>query len=164
MVATERSNSLTVTGSYPIVRRAESPRPMPTTMRPPDTSCSVAVALAVTVGSRVPGLVTHRPSLMRSVASAAAVRNGYGSCHRRCESYIQPYPKPFCSARLISSTKRVKGGSGRTVTPKLSMSGGRRRLAQREVAVGGRIEEAALHEPPVARSREDAPVVVHHRS
>ena len=70
-------------------------------------SCSVAVALAVTVGSRVPGFVTQRPSLIFSVASAAAVRNGYGSCQSRCESYVQPYSKPCCSASCMSSTKRV---------------------------------------------------------
>ncbi len=49
---------------------------MPTTMRPCEMSWSVAEALAVTVGSRVPGFVTQSPSLIVSVASAAAVRNG----------------------------------------------------------------------------------------
>jgi hypothetical protein len=106
IIATERSKSPTVTGSKPIVRRAESPRPMPTTMRPFDTSCSVALALAVTVGSRVPGFVTQSPRRMLSVASAAAVRNGYGSCQSRCESYVQPWVKPLRSARCRSSTKR----------------------------------------------------------
>ena len=37
-----RSNSATLTGWSPITRRAESPRPMPITMRPPETSWSVA--------------------------------------------------------------------------------------------------------------------------
>ena len=39
----------TVTGFWPITRRALSPRPIPTSIRPPETSCSVAIALAVTV-------------------------------------------------------------------------------------------------------------------
>ena len=139
IIAEARSNSTIVTGSYPIVRRAESPRPMPTTMRPFDTSCSVAVALAVTVGSRVPGFVTHSPSLIRSVASAAAVRNGYGSCHSRCESYVQPYSKPFASASCISSTKRVYGGSGSTVMPKRI---GAFRSGVVEAAIGARSARA----------------------
>jgi hypothetical protein len=46
------------------------------TMRPPEMSWSVAKAEAVTVGSRVPVLVTQSPSFSRSVARAAAVRNG----------------------------------------------------------------------------------------
>ena len=60
----------TVTGFCPITRRALSPRPMPMSIRPPETSCSVAIALAVTVMSRVAGFVTHGPSRTRSVAAA----------------------------------------------------------------------------------------------
>src|SRR5919197_706996 len=41
-----------------------------------------------------------------------------------CESYVQPYSKPCSSASRISSTKRLCGGSGRTVTPKVSIRGG----------------------------------------
>jgi hypothetical protein len=37
-----RSNSAIFTGCRPIVRLAESPRPMPITIRPPEMSCSVA--------------------------------------------------------------------------------------------------------------------------
>src|SRR5919198_3093495 len=37
-----------------------------------------------------------------------------------CESYVQPYSKPCSSASRMSSTKRECGGSGRTVTPKVS--------------------------------------------
>src|SRR5919197_4768321 len=85
-------------------------------------SWSVAKALAVTVGSRVPGFVTLRPSFNDDVCSAAAVSSGYGSCHRTCESYVQPYPNPCCSASCINSTRRVYGGSGRTVTPKLNIA------------------------------------------
>ena len=84
------SNSATLTGWRPMVRRAESPRPMPMIIRPLETSWSVANALAVTVGSRVPGFVTFSPSFSRSVFIAASVNNGYGSCQRTCESYVQP--------------------------------------------------------------------------
>ena len=47
---------------------------MPSTIRPPLTSWSVAYALAVTVGSRMPGLVTQCPRRIRDVAIAASVR------------------------------------------------------------------------------------------
>ena len=84
------SNSATFTGCWPITRRAESPRPIPMIIRPPETSWSVANALAVTVGSRVPGFVTFSPRCSRSVFIAASVSSGYGSCQRTCESYVQP--------------------------------------------------------------------------
>jgi hypothetical protein len=70
------SNSAIFTGCCPITRRAESPRPMPITIRPSEMSCSVAYALAVTVGSRVPGFVTQWPSFSRSVCTASSVRSG----------------------------------------------------------------------------------------
>src|SRR2546430_12433968 len=38
-----------------------------------------------------------------------------------CESYVQAYSKPWPSAICMSSIIRWYGGSGRTVTPKLSM-------------------------------------------
>ena len=44
---------------------------MPSTARPPDAACTLAIADAVTAGCRVYGLVTPVPSWMRSVASAA---------------------------------------------------------------------------------------------
>ena len=90
IAVTERSNSPTFTGWSPIVRRAESPRPMPMIIRPPEMSWSVANALAVTVGSRVPGFVTFSPRWSVEVACAAIVSSGYGSCQRMCESYVQP--------------------------------------------------------------------------
>src|SRR5690348_1577080 len=37
------------------------------------------------------------------------------------ESYVQPYSKPCPSPFWNTSTRRVYGGSGRAVTPKLSM-------------------------------------------
>src|SRR4051794_41457298 len=38
-----------------------------------------------------------------------------------CESYVQPYWKPLRSPFWSTSTSRVYGGSGRAVTPKLSI-------------------------------------------
>ncbi len=60
----DSSNSAIFTGCWPITRRAESPRPIPITIRPPEMSCRVAYALASTVGSRVPGFVTKWPSFI----------------------------------------------------------------------------------------------------
>ena len=120
------SNSATLTGFSPMTRRAESPRPMPMTARPPEMSCSVAYIDATTVGSRVPGLVTNWPSFMRSVRSAASVSSAVESCQSTWESYVQPYWNPCASASSMSSRKRVYGGSGRTVTPKLSIEPPRR--------------------------------------
>src|SRR5688572_21782884 len=62
------------------------------------------------------------PICMRDVFDASSVISGYGSCQRIGESYVQPLSKPSDSALTISSTRRWKGGSGRTVTPKRSIS------------------------------------------
>ncbi len=56
-------------GVPPVTRTAESPRPMPHTVRGPNMSLSVANSDAVTVQSRVSGLVTIGPTLMRVVAA-----------------------------------------------------------------------------------------------
>ena len=53
-----------VLGLRPMTRIAESPRPMPQTVRLPNMSLSVANSEAVTVQSRVPGLVTIGPTIM----------------------------------------------------------------------------------------------------
>ena len=68
--------SAIVIGGLPSTRRAESPRPMPRSIRPSDTSSSVASTEAVTDGSRVPGLVTHVPRRIRSVTPAISVSSG----------------------------------------------------------------------------------------
>src|SRR5262249_50014472 len=60
------------------------------------------------------------PSLIFDVRSATSAITGNDSCQRTCESYVHPYSKPRCSATCMSSISRVYGGSGRTVTPKLS--------------------------------------------
>src|SRR5258707_448119 len=58
-----------VIGGLPRTRRAESPRPIPRSIRPPEISSSVASAEAVTVGSRVPGFVTRRPHVADELAA-----------------------------------------------------------------------------------------------
>ena len=70
------SRSAIVIGPLPITRRAESPRPIPRSIRPPEISFRTARLEAVTVGSRVAGLVTHVPSRSFVVARAMSVRSG----------------------------------------------------------------------------------------
>ena len=65
-----------VTGGWPITRLALSPRPMPISMRSPEMSFRVASVLAVTVGSRVAGLVTQGPMRIREVAPASSAKIG----------------------------------------------------------------------------------------
>ncbi len=122
IIRQRRSNSATFTGWRPTTRREESPRPIPIAIRPPEMSCIVAYQLAVIVGSRIPGLVTKWPSLMRSVRSAASGNVAYVSCQRMCESYVHAYSNPCCSANRIRSIIRETGGSGSTVTPKVSIA------------------------------------------
>ena len=55
-------------------------------IRPFEMSCSVAYALASTVGSRVAGFVTMWPSLIFDVWSAASAITGIDSCQSTCES------------------------------------------------------------------------------
>ena len=56
-----------VVGRPLVTRTAESPRPMPHTVRLPNISLSVANSDAVTVQSRVAGLVTIGPIVTRCV-------------------------------------------------------------------------------------------------
>ncbi len=58
-----------VLGLRPATRIAESPRPMPQTVRLPYMSLRVAKVEAVTSGLRVEGLVTMVPTTRRSVCS-----------------------------------------------------------------------------------------------
>ena len=58
-----------MTGLPLVTRTAESPRPMPQTVRLPNISFSVANSDAVTVQSRVAGLVTIGPTVTRWVAA-----------------------------------------------------------------------------------------------
>ena len=57
-----------VTGRPLVTRTAESPRPIPHTVRLPNMSFRVANSEAVTVQSRVAGLVTIGPTMTRCVA------------------------------------------------------------------------------------------------
>ena len=59
-----------VLGFLPITRRAESPRPIPQMVRSPYMSLRVANREASTVQSRVPGLVTIGPTVIRSVSAS----------------------------------------------------------------------------------------------
>ena len=64
------SRSVSIDVGLPLVTRtAESPRPMPHTVRLPYISLSVANMLAVTVQSRVAGLVTIGPTTMLRVSA-----------------------------------------------------------------------------------------------
>ena len=58
-----------VVGAPLVTRTAESPRPMPHTVRLPNISFSVAYMLAVTVQSRVAGLVTIGPTMTLRVSA-----------------------------------------------------------------------------------------------
>jgi hypothetical protein len=70
MMCIASSVCASVVGGRPSTRREESPRPMPQTVRLPNMSLSVANSEPVTVGSRVAGLVTNGPTMMRSVAAS----------------------------------------------------------------------------------------------
>src|ERR687897_200940 len=72
------------------------------------------------------------PSLIVDVRSASRAITGIDSCHRTWLSYVQPYSNPCASASFVSSIRRWYGGSGRTVTPKLSNSGTPRSRAGKE--------------------------------
>ena len=85
---------------------------MAQTVRLPNMSLSVANTDAVTVGSRVAGLVTSGPTIMRSVAERICEWMTYGSCHRMCESNVQAWVKPSSSARRESSITRPGGRVG----------------------------------------------------
>jgi hypothetical protein len=63
MTAMDARNSARVTGLPFVTRTAESPRPMPQIVRLPNISLSVANSDAVTVQSRVAGLVTIGPTV-----------------------------------------------------------------------------------------------------
>ncbi len=100
-----------VLGGRPATRIAESPRPMPHTVRLPYIELSVAKVEAVTSQVRVPGLVTIGPTTRRSVWSRMRLWMTKGSCHSTAESNVQPWVKPLRSARRIRSTTSAAGGS-----------------------------------------------------
>jgi hypothetical protein len=87
---TASSRMAIVVGALPSTRMAESPRPIPRSKRPPESSWRTARLDAVTDGSRVAGFVTQVPRRIVVVACAITVRSGYGSRQRTWESKSQP--------------------------------------------------------------------------
>src|SRR5438132_2670143 len=117
MTLVASSRSARFVGRFPRTRRAESPRPMPRSIRPPERSCRTASALAVTDGSRVAGFVTHVPSRSFVLFWAMSVRRTYGSFQRTWLSKTQPWVKPHCSASFVSEMTRSSEWSGLRVKP-----------------------------------------------
>src|SRR2546428_9519226 len=112
------STTASVVGGFPRTRRAESPRPIPRSMRPPESSCRTASVLAVTDGSRVAGFVTHVPRRSREVFCAMSARSTSGSFQGTWLSKTQPYAQPARPASFASRTTRSSGWSGFSVNPK----------------------------------------------
>ena len=73
ITAMESRSSATVLGRPLVTRTAESPRPIPQMVRLPYISFSVAKVEAVTVQSRVAGLVTIGPTTILRVAARIAL-------------------------------------------------------------------------------------------
>ncbi|GIS99084.1 MAG: hypothetical protein CM1200mP26_07970 [Acidimicrobiales bacterium] len=73
ITAMDSSRVARLQGFFPMTRMAESPRPMPHTVRSPYMSLRVANSEARTVQSRVPGLVTMGPTTIFSVAASMAL-------------------------------------------------------------------------------------------
>ena len=100
--------------------RALSPRPIPRSIRPPEISCNVAIALAVTVMSRVAGFVTQGPRRTRSCSP----RPTRTSCRTPATARVNPTThtasNPCASASLAHSIVLETGGSSMNVTPKES--------------------------------------------
>ena len=112
-----------------VTRTAESPRPMPHTVRLPNISLRVAKEEAVTVQSRVAGFVTIGPTSTRCVLDRIWLWMTYGSSHSRWESKVHTWLKPRFSACLARSTTRHAGGFVCSTTPKsmpVNGSGGSR--------------------------------------
>src|SRR6202522_2604264 len=106
-----------VTGAWPMYRRAESPRPMPQIVRLPYSSFSVANIDAITDQSRVPGLGTIGPTVRVEVSARIRGYSTNVSCQSTCESNVHPYRNPAASARFIIATTPLAGGLGCSTTP-----------------------------------------------
>ncbi len=116
-IFTAVSNCDQLTGFLPSTRRELSPRPMPSSILPPEIRFSVANRLDVTVRSRTAGFVTRVPSRIRSVFAAISVSNGYGSIHKTWESKSHPNWNPAASACRVRLTMRSTEMSGFSVMP-----------------------------------------------
>ena len=101
----ESSRPATVAGGAPIVEIALSPEQIPSTALPPDTSSTLAMALAVTTRCRVSGLVTRGPSRTREVVRAASVSATYSSRNTDCESATPSQSNPLSSTSPHSPPK-----------------------------------------------------------
>ncbi len=117
ITCTAPSSRARVVGLRPCTRTAESPRPIPQTVRLPCISLSVACSDAITVQSRVAGLVTIGPTTSRDVRASTCERITYGSCQSTCESNVQPWLNPSSSARTSRSTTAEPGGSVCSTSP-----------------------------------------------
>ena len=103
---------------FPLMTRtAESPRPIPMTVRLPNISFIVANKLAVTVQSRVSGFVTMGPTTTLRVCARISVKIGNGSCHSRWLSNVHTWLKPYVSAFFARSITRALGGVVCRTTP-----------------------------------------------
>ena len=85
---------------------AESPLPMPRTMRPPDSSWQVAAAQAVVAGWRVAVMATLVASRMVVVVWAAMPMATNGSPVRFCDSPQVMPSHPWASALAAWRAKR----------------------------------------------------------
>ena len=94
-------------GARPRCASALSPRPMPSTIRPRDTSCTERADDAVTAGCRVTGFVTDVATPSFLVVVAARARKTYGSPERFCESTTSMPSQPRSSASRANSALRV---------------------------------------------------------
>ncbi len=80
---------------------ALSPRPIPSTMRPPDNRCSVSAELAVTAGCRVTGLVTD----VASPAGRSPLPLGLSKRTDRRKGSASPPPASHPSLRLPPASR-----------------------------------------------------------
>src|SRR2546423_1552961 len=99
-----------------MVRTALSPTPIPSTARPPESSFSVAIALATTARWRVTGFVTPVASCSRLVRVAQTASVWKASRKIDCESATQMPPKPRRSASAATSAISATGRFGRIPT------------------------------------------------
>src|SRR2546425_10533749 len=84
----------------------ESPRPIPSDMRPRDSCCSVWNADASTAGSRVTGFVTPVPNRIRLVAATQKLSSTSASAARHCVSVTSRPSQPVASQSLATSAVR----------------------------------------------------------
>jgi hypothetical protein len=87
---------------------APSPRPIEKLARPPAIPCTVAIALAASIGWRS-GTATAVPTLRVAVADAASPSATYGSGRSPCASPTARPSQPLASICRASSPMPVDG-------------------------------------------------------